>query len=105
MGPRPRALNYTPGNQPRNMLMREGQKTCPLTWHARVLPLEGDRVMLPCQRALFDMPREVCFLNAAAWSPLPLASQEAGRAAVGRKGRPWKLPDGFQAGQYERARK
>jgi selenocysteine lyase/cysteine desulfurase len=61
--------------------------------------------MLPCQRALFDMPREVCFLNAAAWSPLPLASQEAGRAAVGRKGQPWKLPDGFQAGQYERARK
>ena len=61
--------------------------------------------MLPSQRALFDMPRDVCFLNAAAWSPLPLASQEAGRAAVGRKGQPWKLPDGFQAGQYERARK
>jgi selenocysteine lyase/cysteine desulfurase len=60
--------------------------------------------MLPCQRALFDMPREVCFFNAAAWSPLPLASQEAGRAAVGRKGQPWTLPEGFQAGQYERAR-
>jgi hypothetical protein len=37
--------------------------------------------------------------------PLPLASQEAGRAALARKGQPWKLPDGFQAGQYERARK
>ena len=61
--------------------------------------------MLPSQRALFDMPRDVCFLNAAAWSPLPLASQEAGRAAVARKGQPWKLPDGFQAAQYERARK
>jgi selenocysteine lyase/cysteine desulfurase len=61
--------------------------------------------MLPSQRALFDMPREVCFFNAAAWSPLPLASQEAGRAAMSRKGQPWKLPDGFQAGQYERARK
>src|SRR6201993_4597036 len=61
--------------------------------------------MLPCQRALFDMPRDVCFMNAAAWSPLPLASQEAGRAAVGRKGQPWKLPDGFQREQYERARK
>lgn len=60
--------------------------------------------MLPSQRALFDMPREVCFLNAAAWSPLPLASQEAGRAAMARKGQPWKLPDGFQAAQYERAR-
>src|SRR4030095_15244251 len=61
--------------------------------------------MLPSQRALFDMPRDVCFLNAAAWSPLPLASQEAGRAAVARKGQPWKLPDGFQAAQYERTRK
>jgi selenocysteine lyase/cysteine desulfurase len=61
--------------------------------------------MLPSQRALFDMPRDVCFMNAAAWSPLPLAAQEAGRAAVGRKGQPWKLPDGFQREQYERARK
>jgi len=60
--------------------------------------------MLPSQRALFDMPRDVCFMNAAAWSPLPLASQEAGRAAVGRKGQPWKLPDGFQREQYERTR-
>jgi selenocysteine lyase/cysteine desulfurase len=60
--------------------------------------------MLPSQRALFDLPRDVCFMNAAAWSPLPLASQEAGRAAVGRKGQPWKLPDGFQREQYERAR-
>jgi selenocysteine lyase/cysteine desulfurase len=61
--------------------------------------------MLPSQRALFDMPRDVCFMNAAAWSPLPLASQEAGRAAMARKGQPWKLPDGFQSGQYERTRK
>src|SRR6188508_2284992 len=60
--------------------------------------------MLPSQRALFDMPRDVCFMNAAAWSPLPLASQEAGRAAMARKGQPWKLPDGFQVAQYERAR-
>ena len=61
--------------------------------------------MLPCQRALFDIPRDVCFLNAASWSPLPLAVQEAGRAAVGRKGQPWKLESNFQSQQYERARK
>lgn len=61
--------------------------------------------MLPSQRALFDMPREVCFLNAASWSPLPLATQEAGRAAVGYKGQPWTLANGFAAAQYERARK
>src|SRR3981189_999572 len=59
--------------------------------------------MLPSQRALFDIPRDVCFLNAASWSPLPLAVQEAGRAAMGRKGQPWKLEAGFQLQQYERA--
>ena len=61
--------------------------------------------MLPTQRALFDIPRDVCFLNAASWSPLPFAVQEAGRAAIGRKGQPWKLEPGFQSQQYERARK
>jgi selenocysteine lyase/cysteine desulfurase len=61
--------------------------------------------MLPCQRALFDLPRDVCYLNAAAWGPLPLASQQAGRAAVGRKGQPWKLGADFATGQYERARR
>ncbi|MBV8187427.1 MAG: aminotransferase class V-fold PLP-dependent enzyme [Alphaproteobacteria bacterium] len=61
--------------------------------------------MLPCQRDLFDIPRDICFLNAASWSPLPLAVQEAGRAAVARKGQPWKLPPDFQSQQYERARR
>jgi selenocysteine lyase/cysteine desulfurase len=61
--------------------------------------------MLPSQRALFDIPRDVCFFNAATYSPLPIAVQEAGRAAVARKGQPWKLPPEFQPQQYERARK
>ncbi len=60
--------------------------------------------MLPSQRALFDIPREVCYLNAAAWGPLPLASQEAGRIGVGRKGRPWTLDPDFAAQQHARAR-
>jgi selenocysteine lyase/cysteine desulfurase len=60
--------------------------------------------LLPCQRALFDIPREVCFLNAASWSPLPLASQEAGRIGVARKGQPWKLGPEFAFGQHQRAR-
>jgi selenocysteine lyase/cysteine desulfurase len=60
--------------------------------------------MLPSQRALFDMPRDVCYLNAAAWSPLPLATQEAGRASMNRKGQPWKLAPDFQSAMYERAR-
>ncbi|MFO1079133.1 MAG: aminotransferase class V-fold PLP-dependent enzyme [Reyranellaceae bacterium] len=61
--------------------------------------------MLPCQRDLFDIPREVCFLNAAAWSPLPKAVQEAGHVGVARKGQPWKLDAAFMTAQYERARK
>jgi selenocysteine lyase/cysteine desulfurase len=60
--------------------------------------------LLPCQRALFDIPREVCFLNAASWSPLPLQSQEVGRAAAARKGRPWKLGPEFAPAQHQRAR-
>ena len=60
--------------------------------------------MLSSQRALFDIPSTICYLNAASYSPLPLRTQEAGRAAVGRKGRPWTLPASFANEQNERAR-
>jgi selenocysteine lyase/cysteine desulfurase len=60
--------------------------------------------MLPSQRALFEMPRHVCYLNAASYSPLPLRTQEAGRAAVGRNGTPWTLEATFANDQHERAR-
>src|SRR5499426_2015727 len=61
--------------------------------------------MLPSQRALFDIPREICYLNAASWSPLPIATQEAGRAGVARKGQPWLIDPALPAAQYERARR
>jgi selenocysteine lyase/cysteine desulfurase len=61
--------------------------------------------MLPSQRALFDIPSGVCYLNAASYSPLPLRTLEAGRAAVGRKGRPWLIDNEFAQRQYERTRK
>lgn len=60
--------------------------------------------MLASQRALFDIPRDVCYLNAASYSPLPLRTLEAGRAAVGRKGRPWTVSASFPGEQHERAR-
>ena len=60
--------------------------------------------MLPLQRALFEIPRQICYLNAASYSPLPLKTLEAGRAAVGRKGTPWTLEAGFANAQHERAR-
>jgi hypothetical protein len=44
--------------------------------------------MLASQRGLFEMPRDICYLNSASYSPLPLRTQEAARAAVGRKAAP-----------------
>src|SRR5579862_2797540 len=61
--------------------------------------------MLSSQRALFDIPRDVCYLNAASYSPLPRQTLEAGRAAVARKGRPWLIDNEFAAQQYDRTRK
>src|SRR6202171_3014437 len=60
--------------------------------------------MLASQRALFEMPRNICYLNAASYSPLPLRTQEAGRSAVGRKGTPWTIDAAFANVQHERAR-
>ena len=59
--------------------------------------------MLASQRALFEMPRHICYLNSASFSPLPLRTQDAARAAVGRKGAPWTI-DYFANAQHERAR-
>jgi selenocysteine lyase/cysteine desulfurase len=50
------------------------------------------------------MPREVAYLNAAAWSPLPVAAVTAGQTGAARKARPWEIEPGFDEGQFERAR-
>src|SRR6202048_1136471 len=60
--------------------------------------------MLASQRDLFQIPRHICYLNSASYSPLPLRTQEAGRAAVLRKATPWTLEPAFANGQHERAR-
>jgi selenocysteine lyase/cysteine desulfurase len=60
--------------------------------------------MLASQRGLFDVPRDICYLNSASYSPLPHRVQEAARAAVGRKGTPWTLEASFANRQHERAR-
>src|SRR3954468_20092450 len=73
----------------------------------RLMHADGVRrtgVMLASQRALFDIPRDVSYLNAASWSPLPRAVQEAGRIGVARKGQPWLIDAAFARGQHERAR-
>jgi len=60
--------------------------------------------MLAPQRDLFEIPRHICYLNSASYSPLPLKTQQTGRAAVGRKATPWTLDAGFANRQHERAR-
>jgi selenocysteine lyase/cysteine desulfurase len=60
--------------------------------------------MLASQRDQFEVPREICYLNAASYSPLPRKTLEAGRAAVERKGKPWLLPGSFANALHERTR-
>ncbi len=60
--------------------------------------------MLMSQRDAFDIPREVCYLNAASWSPLPRAVQAAGHEGVDRKARPWEVDPGLARAQHERTR-
>jgi selenocysteine lyase/cysteine desulfurase len=74
-------------------------------WAILDLPHHRDHTnMLASQRALFEIPRHICYLNSASYSPLPLRTQEAARAAVSRKAAPWTLEPGFANQQHERAR-
>jgi selenocysteine lyase/cysteine desulfurase len=59
---------------------------------------------LPCQRDLFEVPEDVCYLDAAAWSPLPRAVRAAGEAGILAKSRPWEHPRDAVPAWAERAR-
>jgi selenocysteine lyase/cysteine desulfurase len=59
---------------------------------------------LPCQRALFDMPRDVAYLNAAAYGPLPLAVREAAVRGAAAKATPWTLDRAASEATAERVR-
>lgn len=53
---------------------------------------------IPSQRALFDIPPDVAYLNCAYMSPLLRASVAAGAEALARKARPWTIrPADFHA--------
>lgn len=47
--------------------------------------------MIPSQRHLFDIPRDVAYLNCAYMSPLLLTAVAAGTAGIRRKARPWEV--------------
>ncbi|MBL4790564.1 MAG: aminotransferase class V-fold PLP-dependent enzyme [Kordiimonadaceae bacterium] len=53
-------------------------------------------MILPSQRHLFDIPRDVCYLNAAYMTPLTKAQQEIGAVSAAQNGRPWEVfPEDF----------
>lgn len=47
--------------------------------------------LLPSQRALFDIPSDVAYLNSAYMTPLPRAVVAAGEKGLRLKARPWEL--------------
>jgi selenocysteine lyase/cysteine desulfurase len=62
-------------------------------------------VLLPSQRHLFDLPRDVAYLNCAYMGPLPRTARDAGERAVGRKSSPWTIrPADFFEGPNEARR-
>ncbi len=60
---------------------------------------------LPSQRDLFEIPREVAYLNAAAYVPLPRAVREAGQLGVTTKSFPWTMGASHGTDMSERARR
>lgn len=46
---------------------------------------------IPCQRHLFELPRDVAYLNCAYMSPLMRSVAEAGRRGIDGKVRPWTI--------------
>jgi selenocysteine lyase/cysteine desulfurase len=52
--------------------------------------LMNEPAILSCQRAAFEIPDGVSYLDAAAWTPLPLAVRRAGEGGILAKARPWE---------------
>ena len=50
--------------------------------------------MLPSHRDLFDIPRDVAYLNNGSYTPLPRSVREAGEAGVAAKSKPWLMDAG-----------
>jgi selenocysteine lyase/cysteine desulfurase len=67
-------------------------------------PPRGMTQPLDCQRHLFELPDDVAYLDAAAWTPLPRAVREAGEAGILTKARPWEYARDADAAWVERTR-
>lgn len=65
----------------------------------------GTMPIIPCQRHLFDIPREVAYFDCAKMSPLLDATVAAGAKGVARKAHPWEVnaPDFFDESEAVRS--
>jgi selenocysteine lyase/cysteine desulfurase len=59
---------------------------------------------LPCQRGLFDIPRDVAYFDCAKMSPLLNGAAEAGKAGLMRKTHPWEVKAEHWFDESERVR-
>jgi selenocysteine lyase/cysteine desulfurase len=59
---------------------------------------------LPCQRGLFDIPRDVAYFDCAKMSPLLNAAAEAGTKGLMRKAHPWDVKAEHWFDESERGR-
>jgi len=59
---------------------------------------------LPSQRAAFEVPEEVCYLNCSYMAPQLRAVREAGKAAIDWRSRPWEIAAGDFFDNVERVR-
>jgi selenocysteine lyase/cysteine desulfurase len=49
------------------------------------------QALLPAQRALFDIPEDVAYLNSAYMGPMPKAAAAAGERGMSAKAQPWHI--------------
>jgi selenocysteine lyase/cysteine desulfurase len=60
--------------------------------------------LLPPQRAAFEVPEDICYLNCAYMAPQLRAVREAGKAAIDWRSRPWEIVSADFFDNVERVR-
>ena len=60
--------------------------------------------MLPSQRHLFEIPREIAYLNNGSYTPLPRSVRQAGEEGVAVKSQPWLMDPAATARRVETIR-
>ena len=66
--------------------------------------MEGSSPTLPSQRHLFNIPRDVTYVNCAYFGPVLNRVRETGRAAIDRRVSPWTIDRARFFDEVEHAR-